>query len=82
MHDLEELAETSSPPCRRSRPLRGLPGEEQPLRGRVRPADSARHAKRLHGAGEDVAAAVQSYELEHKHRRGVIDATERERARG
>ena len=39
-------------------------------------------AKRLHDAGEDVAAAVRSYELEHKHRRGVIDATERERARG
>ena len=34
-------------------------------------------AKRLHDAGEDVASAVRSYELEHKHRRGVIDATER-----
>jgi WS/DGAT/MGAT family acyltransferase len=34
-------------------------------------------AKRLHDAGEDVATAVRSYELEHKHRRGVIDATDR-----
>jgi diacylglycerol O-acyltransferase len=39
-------------------------------------------AKRLHDAGEDVAAAVRSYELEHKHRRGVIDATERNGTRG
>jgi len=39
-------------------------------------------AKRLHDAGEDVAAAVRSYELEHKHRRGVIDATERKGTRG
>ncbi len=39
-------------------------------------------AKRLHDAGEDLAAAVRSYELEHKHRRGVIEATERQRARG
>jgi hypothetical protein len=39
-------------------------------------------AKRLHDAGEDVASAVRSYELEHKHRRGVIDATEREQSRG
>jgi hypothetical protein len=38
-------------------------------------------AKRLHDTGEDVAAAVRSYELEHKHRQGVIDATER-RTRG
>jgi len=34
-------------------------------------------AKRLHDAGEDVASEVRSYELAHKHRRGVIDATER-----
>ena len=39
-------------------------------------------AKRLHDSGEDVAAAVRSYELEHKHRRGVIDATERKGTRG
>ena len=39
-------------------------------------------AERLHDAGEDLAGAVRSYELEHKHRRGVIEATERQRARG
>jgi hypothetical protein len=39
-------------------------------------------AKRLRDASEDIAAAVRSYELEHKHRRGVIDATERDGARG
>ena len=39
-------------------------------------------AKRLHETGEDVATAVRSYELEHKHRQGVIDATERKGTRG
>ena len=39
-------------------------------------------AKRLHDTGEDVATAVRSYELEHKHRQGVIDATERKETRG
>ena len=70
---------TSSPPCWSSRPLRrGVhrrrtaapwPGYDQQTVPVI--------AKRLHDAGEDVAAAVRSYELEHKHRRGVIDATER-----
>jgi WS/DGAT/MGAT family acyltransferase len=39
-------------------------------------------AKRLHDAGEDVATAVRSYELKHKHRRGVIDATQQKGTRG
>jgi hypothetical protein len=34
-------------------------------------------AERLTDAGDDVAAAVRSYELAHKHRRRVIDATQR-----
>jgi hypothetical protein len=33
-------------------------------------------AERLHNTGQDLATAVRSYELEHKHRQGVIDATE------
>ena len=70
---------TSSPPCWSSRPLRRAlhggepaapwPGYDQQTVPVI--------AKRLHDAGEDVASAVRSYELEHKHRRGVIDATER-----
>jgi WS/DGAT/MGAT family acyltransferase len=37
--------------------------------------------KRLRGAGEELATRVRAYELEHKHRRGVLQASERELAR-
>jgi hypothetical protein len=43
---------------------------------------AAEITKRLRGAGEPLAARVRAYELERKHRRGVLRATERELARG
>jgi hypothetical protein len=39
-------------------------------------------AKRLRNTGQDLATAVRSYELAHKHRQGVIDATEPKGTRG
>ena len=35
--------------------------------------------QRLRGAGEALATRVRAYELDHKHRKGVLEATERER---
>jgi WS/DGAT/MGAT family acyltransferase len=43
---------------------------------------AAEITKRLRGAGEQLAVRVRAYELERKHRRGVLRATERELARG
>jgi diacylglycerol O-acyltransferase len=83
MHDLEHLADdflaalqelTTAAAGLHGEPAAPWPGYD---RQTVRVI-----AKRLDDAGEDVAATVRSYELGHKHRRGVIDATERERARG
>jgi hypothetical protein len=37
--------------------------------------------QRLAGAGEDLAERVREYELEHKHRQGVLNATERQLGR-
>ena len=77
MHDLEDLADdfraavlelTAAATGAHAGP-RPWPGYDQQTVPVI--------AKRLHHAGEDVASAVRSYELEHKHRRGVIDATER-----
>jgi hypothetical protein len=75
MHDLEDLADdflaamlelTAAATGVHAAPW---PGYDQQTVPRI--------AERLLDAGEDVASAVRSYELEHKHRRGVIDATER-----
>jgi hypothetical protein len=84
MHDLEDLADdfraalleltAAATELNGEEPAPPWPGYDQQTVPVI--------AKRLHDAGEDVASAVRSYELEHKHRRGVIDATERERARG
>ena len=84
MHDLEDLADdflaalqeltAAAAGLHAEEPAAPWPGYDQQTVPVI--------AKRLHGAGEDVAAAVRSYELEHKRRRGVIDATERERAHG
>jgi diacylglycerol O-acyltransferase len=84
MHDLEDLADdflaalqeltAAAARLHREEPAAPWPGYDQQT---VRVI-----AKRLHDAGAEVAAAVRSYELEHKHRRGVIDATEREQSRG
>jgi hypothetical protein len=38
------------------------------------------HRPRLRGAGGELAARVRAYELDHKHRHGVLDATERKLA--
>jgi hypothetical protein len=38
--------------------------------------------KRLHGADEPLLSQVRADEVEHKHRRGVMDATARELAKG
>jgi hypothetical protein len=38
--------------------------------------------QRLEGADEQLAARVRAYELEHKHRRGILNATERELSSG
>jgi diacylglycerol O-acyltransferase / wax synthase len=79
MHDLADLADdflaalleltSAAAGLRRDEPAAPWPGYDQQTVPVI--------AKRLHDAGEDVAATVRSYELVHKHRRGVIDATER-----
>jgi diacylglycerol O-acyltransferase len=84
MHDLEELADdvlaalqtltAAAARLRGEEPTAPWPGYDHQTVPVI--------TKRLHDAGADVAAAVRSYELEHKHRRGVIDAIERERAPG
>ena len=75
MHDLEDLADdfraallelTAAAAGVNAAPWPGYDQQTVPV-----------IAKRLRGAGEDVASTVRAYELEHKHRRGVIDATER-----
>ena len=75
MHDLEDLADdfraalqelTAAATGVHAAPWPGYDQQTVPV-----------IAKRLRGAGEDVASTVRAYELEHKHRRGVIDATER-----
>src|SRR4051794_26729426 len=38
--------------------------------------------ERLRGAGDELSARVRAYELDHKHRKGVLEAAERERAKG
>jgi diacylglycerol O-acyltransferase / wax synthase len=79
MHDLEALADDFLAALQELTAASGGPHSEPappwPGYDRQTVAVIARH---LHGAGKDVAAAVRSYEIEHKHRRGVIDATERE----
>ena len=84
MHDLEDLADdvlaalqeltAAAAGLHGDEPAAPWPGYDQQTVPVI--------AKRLHDAGEDVATAVRSYELEHKHRRGVIDATERKGTRG
>ena len=79
MHDLDDLADdfraavleltAAATGAHAGEPTAPWPGYDQQTVPVI--------AKRLHRAGEDVASAVRSYELEHKHRRGVIDATER-----
>jgi hypothetical protein len=77
MHDLEDLADdfraallelTTAATSVHAAPWPGYDQQTVPV-----------IAKRLHGAGEHVASTVRAYELEHKHRRGVIAATERPR---
>jgi len=83
MHDLEDLADDFLAALRELKAAAvGQHGEPAaPWPGYDRQTVPV-IAKRLDDAGEDVAAAVRSYELGHKHRRGVIDATQRETARG
>jgi hypothetical protein len=79
MHDLEDLADdflaalleltAAAAEPHGEEPAAPWPGYDQQTVPLI--------AERLLDAGEDVASAVRSYELEHKHRRGVIDATER-----
>jgi hypothetical protein len=79
MHDLEDLADDfraalleltdAATGVHDGEPAAPWPGYDQQTVPVI--------AKRLHGAGEDVTSAVRSYELEHKQRRGVVDATER-----
>jgi diacylglycerol O-acyltransferase len=84
MHDLEDLADdvlaavqqltaTAAGP-HREEPAAPWPGYDQQTVPVI--------AKRLHNTGHDLATAVRSYELEHKHRKGVIDATEPKATRG
>ena len=84
MHDLADLADDFLAALSElTAAVTGLQGDERaaPWPGYDRQTVPV-IAERLHGAGQDVASAVRSYELEHKHRRGVIDATERELERG
>jgi diacylglycerol O-acyltransferase / wax synthase len=83
MHDLEDLADDFLAALQElTAAAAGLNGEPAaPWPGYDRQTVPV-IAKRLNDAGGGVAAAVRSYELGHKHRRGVIDATEREGARG
>ncbi len=84
MHDLEDLAGDLLAALQElTAAAAGLHGEEPaaPWPGYDQQTVPV-IAKRLHDSGEDVAAAVRSYELEHKHRRGVINATKRKGTRG
>src|SRR5450755_2227679 len=84
MHDLQELADDVLAALQQltaaavgphaEQPAAPWPGYDQQTVPVI--------AKRLHDAGEDVATAVRSYELEHKHRQGIIDATEPKGTRG
>jgi diacylglycerol O-acyltransferase len=84
MHDLEDLADDVLAALKQltaaaagphgEEPAAPWPGYDQQTVPVI--------ATRLHDAGEDVATAVRSYELKHKHRQGVIDATEKKGTRG
>ena len=84
MHDLEDLADDVLAAVQQLTAAAAAPHGEEPAA--PWPGYDQQTvpviAKRLHDAGEHVAAAVRSYELEHKHRQGVIDATEPKGTRG
>ena len=78
MHDLDDLADdfltalqqlAVAAGVHRREPATPWPGYDQQTVPVI--------AERLTDAGDDVAAAVRSYELAHKQRRSVIDATQR-----
>ena len=84
MHDLEDLADDVLAALQQLTAAAAGPHGEQPAA--PWPGYDQQTVpvivKRLHDADKDVATAVRSYELEHKHRRGVINATEQKRTRG
>jgi diacylglycerol O-acyltransferase len=88
MHDLEVLAEDLHDALQALAAAAGLqadapetaPEPAEPWAGYDKETVAA-IAKRLQDAGGDLAAEVRAYELGHKQRRGVLQATERQLAR-
>ena len=78
MHDLDELADDFRAALQQLAAAAGQAGPQP-----AAPWPGYDHhtvpviAHRLNDAGQGLAAAVRSYELAHKQRRGVIDATQR-----
>jgi hypothetical protein len=89
MHDLEVLAEDLHGALQDLATAAGLqadapepaPEPDQPWAGYDKQTVAA-IAKGLQDAGGDLAVVVRSYELGHKQRRGVLQATERQLTRG
>jgi WS/DGAT C-terminal domain len=84
MHDLEDLADDVLVAVQELRVAAAGPHGEEPAA--PWPGYDQQTVpvivKRLHSTGQDLATAVRSYELEHKHRQGVLDATEPKGTRG
>jgi diacylglycerol O-acyltransferase len=76
LHDLEDLAADFLAALEDLADAAGIDTTDAPWPGYDEEPvpDVKRHLK---GADEELATRVRSYELEHKHRRGVLDATER-----
>jgi len=85
LHDLEDLADDFLAGLHELAGAAGVktaePGDDSPWPG-YDEEPAAEIKKRLQGADELLVTRVRAYELEHKHRRGVLNATERELASG
>ena len=81
LHDLERLADDVGAALPELADAAGLAtrGGDTPWPG-YDDQPAAEITKRPRGAGEQLATRVRAYELERKHRRGVLQATERELA--
>ena len=84
LHDLEDLAGDFLAGLQELAGAAGVattaPGSDGPWPG-YDDETAAEIKQRLRSAGEPLLTQVRSYELEHKHRRGVLDAAERGLAR-
>jgi len=81
LHDLEDLADDFLVALGELADAAGFSNTDAPWPG-YDDATVAEVKKRLRDAGEPLLSRVRAYEIEHKHRRGVVDATRRELANG